>query len=150
MNRFVDDILTGQRPWRFEATPEEAEAIWGALKLGAADVSAGLLDPDFVRRLEHRILAEAGEAPAPPPRMTRRALLTDAGTGVCRVRWGARRRACISGTSARGLPSYLGNWVNAAANRVYRLPKAGYFASMTSTTSRGVLELATVWSKSSM
>jgi cytochrome b6-f complex iron-sulfur subunit len=89
VHRFVDDILRGERPRRFKATKEEAEAIRGALKLGAADVSAGLPDPDFVRRLEHRILAEAGEAPAPSARVTRRALMAGAGTAAAAMLAGA-------------------------------------------------------------
>ena len=44
----------------------------------------------------------------------------------------------------------LGNWLKAAANRVYRLPQPGYLAIIASITSNGVADEATVRSKSSM
>jgi cytochrome b6-f complex iron-sulfur subunit len=118
VNRFVDDILTDQRPRRFKATPEEAEAIRGALKLGAADVSASLPDPDFVRRLERRILAEAGEAPAPSARVTRRALLTGAGTAAAAVLAGAvveHQLAATAPTGSAHLVPDNGDWRPVAA-----------------------------------
>jgi cytochrome b6-f complex iron-sulfur subunit len=119
VNRFVDDILGGQRPRRFKATNEEAEAMRGALKLGVADVSAGLPDPDFVRRLEHRILTEAGEAPAPSARVTRRTLLTGAGTAAAAMLAGAvvehRLAAAEAPTGSAELLTDGGVWRPVAA-----------------------------------
>lgn len=114
VDRFVDAILRGERPRRFKATEEEAEAMLGALKLRAADHSAGLPDPDFVRRLERRILAEAGEAAPPGARVTRRALLRGAGTTAAAMLAGAVIEHQLAATGAPAGPAQLvpdgGDW----------------------------------------
>lgn len=118
VNRFVEEILTDQRPRRFKATPEEAEAMRGALQLGAADVSAGLPDPDFVRRLEHRILAEAG-TPAPSVRLSRRGLLAGAGAAAAAMLAGAvvehQVAAAMAPTGSAHLVPDGGDWRPVAA-----------------------------------
>ena len=56
--RFVDDLLHGRRPKRFEATREEAEAMTAAAGLAAARVGADLPDKASLDRI-HQRLADA-------------------------------------------------------------------------------------------
>src|SRR5258708_4904527 len=89
VDRFVNGILRNRRPARFKATEEEAAAMRGALRIRAAHLSASRPDPEFVRRLERRVLFESGALAPPVVRLTRRALLRGAGTAAAAVLAGA-------------------------------------------------------------
>jgi nitrite reductase/ring-hydroxylating ferredoxin subunit len=89
VGRFVDDLLRNRRPRRFEASDEEAEAIRGALEVRSAKVGTDLPDPEFVRKLERKVLAEAGEGAPTIAHLTRRALLRTAGTAAAAMVVGA-------------------------------------------------------------
>ncbi len=108
VDRFVNAILRNRRPPRFKATEEEAAAMRGALQIGAAHLSAGLPDPEFVRRLECMVLAESGELAPPAARVTRRALLTGTGTAAAGVLAGATIDHALG---AAGAPAGSGDLV---------------------------------------
>ena len=73
--RFVDDILHGRRPRRFEATPEEAEAMTTAAGLVSARVGADLPDKATLDRIHARLSAALDDRPAFNQHMSRRAWL---------------------------------------------------------------------------
>lgn len=73
--RFVDDLLHGRRPRRFEATPEEAEAMTTAAGLASARVGADLPDKAALDRIHARLSAALDDRPAFNQRMSRRAWL---------------------------------------------------------------------------
>ena len=73
--RFVDDLLHGRRPGRFEATPEEAEAMTAAAGLASARVGADLPDKATLDRIHARLSAALDDRPASAQRMSRRAWL---------------------------------------------------------------------------
>jgi cytochrome b6-f complex iron-sulfur subunit len=80
--RFVDDLLRGRRPRRFEASPEEAEAITTAAGLAAARVGSDLPDKAALDRIHRRLSAALDESPAGDRRLSRRAWLQTAGAAA--------------------------------------------------------------------
>src|SRR5689334_19371877 len=83
--RFVDELLHGRRPHRFEATKEEAEAITAAASLSAARVGADVPDKAALDRI-HRHIAEAlDESALVDRRISRRAWLRTAGAAAAAV-----------------------------------------------------------------
>ena len=83
--RFVDDLLHGRRPRRFEATPEEAEAMTAAAGLAAAPVGADLPDKATLERIHARLSAALDVSPALDHRLSRRAWLRTAGAAAAAV-----------------------------------------------------------------
>lgn len=73
--RFVDDLLHGRRPRRFEATPEEAEAMTAAAGLASARVGADLPDKAALDRIHSRLSAALSDGPMLERRLSRRAWL---------------------------------------------------------------------------
>ena len=73
--RFVDDLLHGRRPGRFQATPEEAEAMTAAAGLASARVGADLPDKAALERIHARLSAALDDRQAINRRMSRRAWL---------------------------------------------------------------------------
>ena len=79
---FVDRLLAGRRPHRFQATPEELAAMAAAVELAAARTGADYPEPAFVERLGRRLRSELEGEPAPAgarPALSRRTLLWAAG-----------------------------------------------------------------------
>lgn len=83
--RFVDDLLHRRRPRRFDATPEEAEAMTAAAGLASARVGADLPDKEALDRIHARLSAALDDSPAFDWRLTRRAWLRTAGTAAAAV-----------------------------------------------------------------
>lgn len=83
--RFVDDLLHGRRPGRFEATPEEAEAMTAAAGLASARVGADLPDKAALERIHGRLSAALDDRPALEQRLSRRAWLRTAGAAAAAV-----------------------------------------------------------------
>ena len=79
--RFVDDMLRGRRPRRFEATPDELAAMKAAVELRASRPGADLPDPAFVDRLGRRLREDLTGEPRRRA-LTRRRLLLSAGTAA--------------------------------------------------------------------
>jgi cytochrome b6-f complex iron-sulfur subunit len=126
VDRFVEDILDGRRPRRFRPTDDEAEAIRGALEVRGAKVGAAVPDPDFVRRLEGKVLAEAGRGRF-RALLSRRALLGTVGTAAAAMLVGGaveHQLAASSAAPAEGSPTLApegGDWQQVAA--VSELPQ---------------------------
>lgn len=125
VDRFVDDILKDRRPRRFSATADEAEAIRGALEVRAAKAGAAVPDPEFVRRLEGKVLAEAGRSRL-RALLSRRALLGTAGTAAAAMLVGGAVEHQLAASSAppAGSPTLApegGDWRQVAA--VSELPQ---------------------------
>lgn len=83
--RFVDDLLRGRRPRRFDASPEEAEAMTAAAGLAAARVGSDLPDKAALDRIHGRLSAALDESPAVERRLSRRAWLQTAGAAAAAV-----------------------------------------------------------------
>jgi cytochrome b6-f complex iron-sulfur subunit len=83
--RFVDDLLHGRRPQRFEATKEEAEAMMAAANLSAARVGADLPDKAALDRIHQRLADALDENAAVDRRFSRRAWLRTAGAAAAAV-----------------------------------------------------------------
>jgi nitrite reductase/ring-hydroxylating ferredoxin subunit len=80
--QFVEDLLKGRRPRRFEATPEEAEAMSAAAGLAAAHVGADLPDKAALDRIHGRLAARLDDSPVVEGRYSRRVLLRTFGTAA--------------------------------------------------------------------
>jgi cytochrome b6-f complex iron-sulfur subunit len=83
--RFVDELLRGRRPHRFEATQEEAEAMMAAAKLSAARVGADVPDRAALDRIHQRIAVALDESAVVDRRLSRRAWLRTAGAAAAAV-----------------------------------------------------------------
>ncbi len=75
---FVDDLIRNRRPCRFDASPEEMDALRAAAELTSARPGADLPDRDFIDRLGRQLRAQM-ESPPARASVTRRALLRTAG-----------------------------------------------------------------------
>ena len=116
--RFVDDLLRGRRPHRFEATPEEAEAMTAAAGLTAARTGADLPDRAALERIHRRLAAALDESPVVDRRLSRRAWLQTAGAAAAAVVVGvgldelvrSRQEAPGSSGAATLVPDHGGTW----------------------------------------
>ena len=125
VDRFVDDILKDRRPRRFSPTEDEAEAIRGALEVSGAKAGTPVPDPDFVRRLEGKVLAQAGRGRL-RTLLSRRALLGTAGTAAAAMLVGGavEHQLAASSASPASSPTLApegGDWRQVAA--VSELPQ---------------------------
>ena len=75
---FVDDLIHNRRPRRFNASPEEMQAVQGAAALRTSQPGADLPSGDFIDRLGRQLRSQM-EAPPAQGSVTRRALLRTAG-----------------------------------------------------------------------
>lgn len=89
VGRFVDDLLRGRRPRRFEATPDEAEAMVSAAGLAAGRIGADLPDKAALDRIHQRLSETLDESAATDRRISRRAWLRTAGVAAAAVVVGA-------------------------------------------------------------
>jgi cytochrome b6-f complex iron-sulfur subunit len=120
--RFVDDLLHGRRPQRFEATGEEAEAMTAAAGLAAARVGADLPDNASLDRIHQRLADALDERSVVDRRWSRRALLRTAGAAAAAVVVGVgldelvinRQESAGAGGTATLLPDN-GSWRPVAA-----------------------------------
>jgi len=97
---FVDDLLRRRRPRRFQASPEELEALAAAAELAPARPGADLPDPRFVERLERRLRQELDDGRAADRRWTRRGLLQTAGAAAAAAMVGVAADRVVSGSEA--------------------------------------------------
>ncbi len=120
--RFVDDLLHGRRPHRFEATQEEAEAMTAAAGLSAARVGADVPDKAALDRIHQRLAETLNESAVVDRRLSRRAWLRTAGAAAAAVVVGVgldelvrnRQESGGAGGSATLLPDN-GSWRPVAA-----------------------------------
>lgn len=120
--RFVDDLLHGRRPHRFDATREEAEAMTAAAALAAARVGANVPDKAALDRIHQRLAEALDESPTLERRVSRRAWLRTAGAAAAAVVVGVsldelvrnRQDSGGAGGAATLLPDN-GNWRRVAA-----------------------------------
>jgi len=120
--RFVDELLHGRRPHRFEATQEEAEAMTAAAGLSAARVGADVPDKAALDRIHQRLAQALDESPVLDRRLSRRAWLQTAGAAAAAVVVGVgldevirnRPESGGAGSSATLLPDN-GSWRPVAA-----------------------------------
>jgi cytochrome b6-f complex iron-sulfur subunit len=120
--RFVDELLHGRRPHRFEATPEEAEAMMAAASLSAARVGADVPEKAALDRIHQRIAQALDESPVMDRRFSRRVWLRSAGAAAAAVVIGVgldevvrnRQESGAGGSSATLLPDN-GTWRPVAA-----------------------------------
>ena len=120
--RFVDELLHGRRPHRFDATQEEAEAMMAAASLSAARVGADVPEKAALDRIHQRIAEALDESAVVDRRLSRRAWLRTAGAAAAAVVVGVGLDELVrtsqesggSGTTATLLPD-SGNWRPVAA-----------------------------------
>ena len=120
--RFVDDLLHGRRPHRFEATPEEAEAITAAAGLAAARLGADVPDQAALDRIHGRLAKALDDRPVVDRRLSRRAWLRTAGAAAAAVVVGVGLDELVNSRresgGAGGAPTLLpdsGTWRPVAA-----------------------------------
>ena len=120
--RFVDELLHGRRPHRFEASQEEAEAMTAAAGLSAARVGADVPDQAALDRIYQRLAETLDENTVVDRRLSRRAWLRTAGAAAAAVVVGVgldevvrnRQESGGAGGSATLLPD-SGSWRPVAA-----------------------------------
>jgi cytochrome b6-f complex iron-sulfur subunit len=120
--RYVDELLHGRRPHRFEATQEEAEAMTAAASLSAARVGADVPDKAALDRIHQRLAETLNESAVVDRRLSRRAWLRTAGAAAAAVVVGvgldelvrSRQESGGAGGSATLLPDN-GSWRPVAA-----------------------------------
>ena len=120
--RFVDELLHGRRPRRFEATQEEAEAMMAAASLSAARVGADVPDKAALDRIHQRLAEALDESAVLDRRLSRRAWLRTAGAAAAAVVVGVgldevvrnRQESGGAGGTATLLPD-SGSWRPVAA-----------------------------------
>jgi cytochrome b6-f complex iron-sulfur subunit len=100
--RFVDELLHGRRPHRFEATPEEAEAMTAATSLSAARVGADVPDKAALDRIHQRIADALDESAVVDRRLSRRAWLRTAGAAAAAVVVGVGLDEVVRGRQESG------------------------------------------------
>lgn len=83
--RFVDDLLHGRRPRRFDASQEEAQAMTVAASLVAGRVGADIPDKAALDRIHTRLSEALDESPIVDLRPTRRTWLRTFGTAAAAV-----------------------------------------------------------------
>src|ERR1700682_2264315 len=83
--RFVDDLLHGRRPRRFNASPEELDAMKAASTMVSARVGADLPDRAALDRIHGKLSAALDESPVVERNVTRRTLLRTLGTAAAAV-----------------------------------------------------------------
>jgi len=100
--RFVDELLHGRRPHRFEATQEEAEAMTAAATLSAARVGADVPDKAALDRIHQHIAEALDERAAVDRRLSRRAWLRTAGAAAAAVVVGVGLDELVSSRQGSG------------------------------------------------
>jgi cytochrome b6-f complex iron-sulfur subunit len=83
--RFVDDLLHGRRPRRFDASEEEAQAMTAAAGLVAGRVGADIPDKAALDRIHRKLSGALDESPVIDLRPTRRTWLRTLGTAAAAV-----------------------------------------------------------------
>ena len=121
--RFVDDLLHGRRPRRFNASQEEVEAMTAAAGLVAGRVGADIPDKAALDRIHGRLSEALDESPVLDMRPTRRTWLRTLGTAAAAVVVGVALDEVASNQSPSGAngaaPTVLmpdnGTWRRVAA-----------------------------------
>jgi cytochrome b6-f complex iron-sulfur subunit len=108
--QFVEDLLRGRRPRRFEATPEEAEALSAAAGLAAAHVGADLPDKAALDRIHRRLAARLDDSPAVEGRYSRRVWLRTFGTAAAAAVLGVAIDEVVTRSGA-GTPTVVADGV---------------------------------------
>jgi cytochrome b6-f complex iron-sulfur subunit len=102
--RFVDDLLHGRKPRRFDASREELEAIGAAAGLASARVGADLPDKGALERIHKRLSAAMDESPMVERQFTRRMLLRTAGTAAAAMVVGVALDEIVTNRKTSGGP----------------------------------------------
>src|SRR5260370_8502760 len=127
---FVDDLIRNRRPCRFNASPEEMDALRAAAELTSARPGADLPDRDFIDRLGRQLRSQMEPRPAHES-VTRRALLRTAGLAAAAGVAGAViDRTIVSqpvGQQATLMPDH-GTWRAVAAVADVPAGQAGSFS----------------------
>jgi len=127
--RFIDDLLHGRRPRRFEASQEEVEAMTAAAGLVSARVGADLPDKAALDRIHEKLSRALDENPAHDQRLSRRAWMRTFGTAAAAVIVGVALDEVVTaqnklgpsgGGAAQTLTPDKGAWRSVAA--VTQLP----------------------------
>ena len=127
--RFIDDLLHGRRPRRFEASQEEVEAMTAAAGLVSARVGADLPDKAALDRIHEKLSRALDENPARDQRVSRRAWMRTFGTAAAAVIVGVALDEVVTaqnklgpsgGGAAQTLTPDKGAWRSVAA--VTQLP----------------------------
>lgn len=103
--RFVDDLLHGRRPRRFDASKEELEAMSAATGLASARVGADLPDKGALERIHKRLSAAMDESPVADRQLTRRMLLRTAGAAAAAVVVGVVLDETVTNLNTSGTPA---------------------------------------------
>lgn len=126
--RFVEDLIKGRRPRRFQTAPDEAEALHTAAMLRAG-AGADLPDPHFVAELERKLRREVEPAPARSRVSRRRLFGTGGAIAVAAVGGGVASRLVETvGEPGVGAPELVppgGSWRPVVA--VASVPDGGVF-----------------------
>jgi cytochrome b6-f complex iron-sulfur subunit len=102
--QFVDDLLHRRRPRRFNASPEEVEAMTAAAGLAAARVGADLPDKAALDRIHRKLSETLNESPALERRFSRRDWLRTAGTAAAAVVVGVALDKVVTNQQQSGGP----------------------------------------------
>jgi cytochrome b6-f complex iron-sulfur subunit len=144
--RFVDDLLHGRRPRRFEASQEEAEAMTAAAGLVSARVGADLPDKAALDRIHKKLSHALDESPVSDNRVSRRAWMRTVGTAAAAVVVGVALDEIVTGqnlleSAGGGVGSTLtpdnGTWRPVAA--VTQLPAGHAMAVSTASVDAVVI-----------
>jgi nitrite reductase/ring-hydroxylating ferredoxin subunit len=100
--RFVDDLLHGRRPRRFEASQEEVEAMTAAAALVSARVGADLPDKAALDRIHKKLSHALDESPISDVRVSRRAWMRTVGTAAAAVVVGVALDEVVAGQHLLG------------------------------------------------
>src|SRR5579859_177077 len=98
---FVEDLLRGRRPRRFQATEEELEAMQAAAGLAAGRVGADLPSKEALDRIHAKLARRVDHSPVLEARFDRRAWLRTMGAAAAAVTTGVLIDRVVGGTAAR-------------------------------------------------
>jgi nitrite reductase/ring-hydroxylating ferredoxin subunit len=102
--RFVDDLLHGRRPRRFDASPEEMEAMTAAASLVSARVGFDLPDKAALDRIHSKLSHALDESAVDERRVSRRTWMRTVGTAAAAVVVGVALDEVITGQNLLGSP----------------------------------------------
>jgi nitrite reductase/ring-hydroxylating ferredoxin subunit len=102
VSRFVDDLLHGRRPRRFDASKEEIEAMTAAARLVSARVGADLPDKAALDRIHAKLSRALDESGVNDQRVSRRAWMRTVGTAAAAVVVGVALDEVVTGQNLLG------------------------------------------------
>ena len=100
--RFVDDLLHGRRPRRFDASPEEMDAMTAAAGLVSARVGSDLPDKAALDRIHSKLSHALDESAVDERRVSRRSWMRTVGTAAAAVVVGVALDEVVTGQNLLG------------------------------------------------